>query len=132
MRVSQTPVLRRPFAASQTGTAKSEGRFARIDANGCLVIVSDNTTVPHGVISNPDGLDAAKNNSADIILLADSGLVEVQLAAEAGAIADGTKLCLSADGRAKAVAASEPAYAIAWTNIAAPTAGSRIWCTLIG
>ncbi len=132
MRVSQTPVLRRQFATGQTGTAKSEGRFARIDANGCLVIVTDNTTVPHVGISIPDRLDAAIIISADSILLADSGLVEVQLAADAGAIADGTKLCLSVDGRAKAVTASETAYAIAWTNIAAPTAGSRIWCTLIG
>lgn len=66
MIIKQTPVLRRDWPAGTTGTDKSEGKFAKLSADGkTMSLVTSATDIPDGVVSNPDGRDGADGNGGD-------------------------------------------------------------------
>ena len=55
MIIKQTPVVRRDWPAGTTGTDKRAGKFAKLSADGqTMSLVTSATTVPDGVVSNPE------------------------------------------------------------------------------
>lgn len=103
MIVQQFPVVRRQWANEASNTDQSEGLFVTQSSDGkTITVVSDAASVPHGVVSNPDGRDGAEGNGADLILLTHPGIVQVRLNDTPGSVEVGTELALCADGTVKA------------------------------
>lgn len=103
MIIKQTPVVRRDWSVGTTGTDKSEGKFARLSADGqTMSLVTSASDIPDGVVSNPDGRDGADGNGGDLILQSHPGIVQVRLNDTPGTIETGTKLALCADATVKA------------------------------
>ena len=109
MIVYDKPVLRRQYTeeASKQGHLH-EGKFASINAAGEIAL-EDNDTMPHGVISEPDGqLRSMLGNrtGASIILWSSQSIVQAQLGTDPGTIKMNTPLKRNADGTVSA--SSEP------------------------
>ena len=105
MIVYDKPVLRRQYTeeASKQGHLH-EGKFASINAAGEIAL-EDNDTMPHGVISEPDGqLRSMLGNrtGASIILWSSQSIVQAQLGTDPGTIKMNTPLKRNADGTVSA------------------------------
>lgn len=103
MIIKQTPVVRRDWPAGTTDTDKSEGKFAKLSADGqTMSLVTSASVIPDGVVSNPDGRDGTDGNGGDLILQSHPGIVQVRLNETPGTIETGTDLALCADATVKA------------------------------
>lgn len=103
MIIKDTPVLRRDFVPDAIGTDKSEGKFAKQSSDArTMSLITSATTIPDGVISNPDGRDGYQSNGGDLILMSHPGIIQVRLSSEPGSIDAGTELVLCADATVKA------------------------------
>lgn len=103
MIIKNTPVVRRDWAADTIGTDKSEGKFAKLSADGqTMSLVTSASDIPDGVVSNPDGRDGADGNGGDLILQSHPGIVQVRLNDTPGTIETRTELVLCADATVKA------------------------------
>lgn len=103
MIIKQTPVVRRDWPAGTTDTDKSEGKFAKLSADGqTMSLVTSASDIPDGVVSNPDGRDGTDGNGGDLILMSHPGIVQVRLNNTPGTIETGTYLVLCADATVKA------------------------------
>lgn len=103
MIIKQTPVVRRDWPAGTTSTDKSEGKFAKLSGDGqTMSLVTSDSDIPDGVVSNPDGRDGTDGNGGDLILQSHPGIVQVRLNETPGTIETGTELALCTDATVKA------------------------------
>lgn len=131
MIVYEKPVLRRNYTeeASVNGHLH-EGKFATMNTAGEIAI-EDNSTLPLGVISEPDGqLRSMLGNrmGASLILWSCQSIVQAQLGEEPGTITVNTPLKRNDDGT---VSASEEAAGDVIVGYAVQDAGTATGGQLI-
>lgn len=137
MYTNPIPALRRPFAAaSKANCHLHEGKFATLASDGSITVITAATTLPHGVITDPDGANAAVaggNPGATLMLHQFQGIIPVQLGASPGTINEGTLLKIKADGTvmASASAAGDVIVAMAVEQVTSTTAGQLINAVLL-
>lgn len=93
--IHQQAVMR---AKSGVDLRECEGCFIKKDANGKLVLCTENDTDTLGVVH----VGGDKGEMTDYILPAHQGIVGVRLHSSPGSVAEGTKLVLAAKGTVKA------------------------------
>lgn len=135
--INPKAIVRRAFAASEADkVAASEGKFCTFDGTtGEIKILTAATTIPTGLVSDPDGSTAAAYGtaSADVILPSFGGIVQVQVGSSPGTINAGSLLKVKADGTVmlSSSAANDVVVAMALEKLETTTAGQLIPAVLL-
>lgn len=137
MIINNIPALRRNFAAASKPNAhQHEGKFATLNAEGEIVVVTATTTLPLGVISEPDSVLVGQSDGrpgATLIGHAYGGIVQVQVGATPGNINPGTDLKVTATGQvvASAAASGDVIVAVALEKLTSTVVGQLIPAMLV-
>lgn len=137
MYTNPTPALRRPFAAADKDKCYlNEGKFATLASDGSITVITAATTLPHGVVCDPDGASAAiagGKPGATLMLHTFQGVIPVQLGASPGTIKPGTLLKVKADGTvmASSSAAGDVIVAMSVEEVTSSAAGQLVNAVLL-
>ena len=134
--INNIPRIRANYAAALQATPHlHEGKFAKLDATGCIALATSAEDAL-GVITEPDSLlqaQAGNVTGASLLFKTFGGIVEVQLSGDTEAIAAGDLLELADSGAVKHTSSTkaDAAVAIAVEPAGATTAGQLIRAVLL-
>ena len=134
--INTIPRVRANYAVTlQDSPHMHEGKFAKLDASGCIVLATGAEDAL-GVITEPDSLlqaQAGNVTGASLLFKTFGGIVEVQLSGDTEAIAAGDLLELTDTGAVKHTSSTkaDKAVAIAVEPAVATTAGQLIRAVLL-